>query len=363
MSARSDNRVLIVIPDPARLTALADDLLAAGFDVVAAGDGAAALRLIAADGPQLVVVDRSLPDTDAADLCRKIRALKRRGFVFIVVLTPEFREDWLIDAFEAGADNFYLQSVGSRALIARLRSGLRIVRLDADLAARTREMHLQNAKLALANDRLHHVATTDELTGLLNRRAAIARLQELWSLAARHNRPLAVILLDIDRFKHINDSHGHDAGDAVLRRVAATLRRSTRFGESVCRVGGDEFLVLCPDATADMAAAVAGRLRKSVAAQRIRHAGVDLSVTISLGVAERGPASATADDLLKAADEALYAAKRAGRDGIQRPPGPSIFLDIPAPRTDAGAAHGPADAPRAPPRVARRRPPGRSTAP
>ncbi len=312
-----DKCVLVAEDDRATLMLLERHLQSSGYRVLTASNGAEAMRVLLAHGPQIVVTDWMMPEMDGLELCRAIREHEGAGFVYTIILTALSDEDRLVEAFDAGADDFLVKPFNRKELLARIRAGDRIVRLEHDLAARTREMHLQNAQLAIVNDKLNTMAITDELTGLFNRRAAMDRLRDHWAGSSRHGQPLTCISLDIDHFKAINDAHGHDFGDVVLREVANVLLNTVRVGESCCRVGGEEFLVICPSTTAEMGGRAAERLRAAVERREIRHHNTVLGVTMSLGVAERVVGMEAMDDMLKAADEALYTAKRSGRNRVQ----------------------------------------------
>lgn len=311
-----EKSILVADDDRATLLLLARYLESAGYRVLTASNGAEAMRVLLAEGPQIVLADWVMPEMDGIELCRAIREHEGAGFVYTIILTALNDEDRLVTAFDAGADDFLVKPLNRKELLARVRAGDRIVRLERDLAARTREMHLQNAQLAIVNDKLNTMAITDELTGLFNRRAAMDRLREVWAGAVRHGQPLACISLDIDHFKSINDTHGHDFGDLVLRDVARVLRDATRLGESCCRVGGEEFLIICPTTTAEMGGRAGERLRLAVEKHQIRKLDKTLNVTVSLGVAERTPTMEAIDDMLKQADDALYIAKRSGRNRV-----------------------------------------------
>lgn len=161
---------------------------------------------------------------------------------------------------------------------------------------------------------LERLATTDHLTGLLNRRAFLDATEKEIRRAHRYGQPLAMIMIDIDHFKRINDSYGHPAGDEVLRRVAATCRGMLRDEDLMGRLGGEEFAITLVQPPLPQAAAVAERLRKSVAELAIEHEGQRLAVTVSLGIAEIGEDIAGLDQLVSRADACLYAAKRQGRN-------------------------------------------------
>lgn len=181
--------------------------------------------------------------------------------------------------------------------------------LEARVEQRTRE-------LSEANLRLEGLALTDTLTGLANRRAAMHRLNAEWQAGQTEDRPLACIMIDLDNFKTINDSCGHDVGDEVLRCLARALSQALRTDDTLCRLGGDEFLVICSRTPLPGALQLAEELRREVNATRWPMALDDWPVSISVGVAVRGADMASPDDLLKAADQGLYAAKRSGRNRV-----------------------------------------------
>jgi diguanylate cyclase (GGDEF)-like protein len=170
------------------------------------------------------------------------------------------------------------------------------------------------AELAMTNRRLEEVALLDPLTGIPNRRYAMDRIEQEWAAAQRGARPLACMLIDIDHFKRVNDTHGHDVGDLVLQRVADVLKHTARTHDIVCRIGGEEFLMVCPDSDAVAAGQCAERLRQAVANMRVQVGNVSIMVTISLGVAAMGTAMRGPKAMIKAADQAVYAAKQAGRN-------------------------------------------------
>lgn len=330
MSATANRtlRVLVVDDDATSVALISRPLTNAGYEVVTAASGEDALRALVSDEIQIVVTDWMMPGMTGLDLCRAIRMHEGIPFAHVVVVTARTGEDQLLQAFEAGADDYLVKPLSHRELLARIRAGERILTLQQDLEARQREVHRINAEMAIAqqkladaNERLNLLATTDELTGLLNRREAMARLDEYWASSTRSSAPLAVISLDLDHFKSFNDVHGHAIGDAVLRTTAATLRKTCRKDEFPCRIGGEEFLILCPRAAEEEAAVAAERIRASIEAATVVVNGLALSITLSIGVAEREPGMNGPNDLLHAADEALYAAKDAGRNRVCRASG------------------------------------------
>jgi diguanylate cyclase (GGDEF)-like protein len=173
---------------------------------------------------------------------------------------------------------------------------------------------------AMVTRRLHlhldHMASHDPLTGLLNRHAVVEAADREMARSVRHGYPLSVLLLDIDHFKQVNDTHGHDAGDAVLRTFAATVLGALRRDDVLGRYGGEEFLALLPNSGREAALAVAERIRAAVGAMTVDHGGHTIAVTVSIGVAEVAGGDGAWSHVMQAADTALYAAKRGGRNRV-----------------------------------------------
>jgi diguanylate cyclase (GGDEF)-like protein len=285
-----------------------------GHTVHPAANGEEALALAMEVLPQVIVAERNLPLLDGIELCQALRATDEGRRMYVLLTADENGEDRLSEAFEAGADEFALNPVSGKALYARLRAARRLVQLQEGWEKDRAQLRHIAAELAVANRRLANAALTDLLTGLPNRRSAMDRLQQAWSAALRSCLPLAVMVIDIDNFKSINDSYGHAAGDAVLREVAATLRASARKQDSVCRIGGEEFLVICQNADIKAALQSGERLRDTVEAKLFQLGQGQRKITVSVGVAAKESDTATSDALVSAADQALYSAKNSGRN-------------------------------------------------
>lgn len=208
------------------------------------------------------------------------------------------------------------KSLKPRVLAARLAAAQRLVRLGQELERDREEIRHTAAELKVTNRRLQEVALTDMLTGFPNRRYAIERIEQEWAAAQRSHRPLAAMVIDVDEFKQINDAYGHDVGDAVLRQVAAALKSGVRVQDVVCRFGGDEFLVICPDTTLEAAQACAERMRHAVETVSVGAGTSKRSGSISVGVAVREAAMADFDALIKRADQGLFIAKERGRNRV-----------------------------------------------
>jgi two-component system cell cycle response regulator len=291
-------------------------LTKAGHEVFEAANGQQGLEMAAEVHPQLMILDWLMPEMDGLEMTRALRQTKVGRSIYVLVLTSLEDDEDLIKAFDAGIDDFMSKPLRSRVLAARLRGGQRVVRLQQDIERDREEIRRFATELALTNSRLQEAAMTDFLTGFPNRRYAMERMEQEWAAATRSNRPLACLVIDLDEFKRINDAHGHDVGDVVLRQTSMALKRGLRAHDVVSRTGGDEFLVICPDTTLKAAVACAERVRKSVASTTVVAGNVELHPSISIGIAVRDESMDVADALIKCADRSLYLAKERGRNRI-----------------------------------------------
>jgi diguanylate cyclase (GGDEF)-like protein len=275
-----------------------------GYQVVLAVDGAEALRILdQEDYPRLVVLDWMMPQADGVEICRVIRKRAREPYVYVILLSAKGEQSEIIEGLEAGADDYIIKPFDLSELKARVRSGRRILELEAQLLSARELLRLQ--------------ATHDSLTGLFNRAAILEMLQRELARAARDGTPISVIAADLDHFKGINDTYGHQAGDAVLIETAQRMQTSLRTYDSIGRCGGEEFLVISPGCGAGDAADQAERLRKNVSNGPVQCVHGIIPVTVSIGVVATAGDLVQADELLRVADEALYMAKRNGRNRVE----------------------------------------------
>lgn len=309
-------RILVVDDDPSALVVLQHVLAEQGHRVLSARDGREGLKLAVAERPQMIISDWVMPEIDGLSLCRALRETDEGRHVYFLLLTGLEKDDDLVEAFEAGVDDFVTKPFAPRVLLARLRAGHRVIRLQEEAVRDSQSLRRFATELAVANRRLRQAALTDPLTGLPNRRYAMERLEQEWASATRNQRPLALMMIDIDSFKGVNDTHGHDVGDMVLRHVALTLRKAARAEDVICRLGGEEFVLMSPDTTLRAALQMADRLRLAIGSHPFGAGTERLSVTVSIGVAERAGDMARYDELLKAADEALYRSKQLGGNRV-----------------------------------------------
>ena len=295
-------RVLVVDDDRVQRKTLETLIARAGFEVVTASNGQEALARMAEVGQiQLVVADWMMPEMDGLTLCREVRRRFQERYVYFVLVTSRDRQDDRLEGFDAGADDYVVKPVHHAELKARIRAAARIIDLQDQLLA--------------AQERLRYQAMHDALTGIWNRRSVVEALEREIERTGREGSALAVAMIDLDHFKRINDTHGHAAGDEVLREAAQRIRGAVRSYDSVGRYGGEEFLVVAPGLDELRAAELAERIRRRFEAESFSAGAAQVPVTLSLGlVSVPGASRPVAARVLAAADEALYQAKRDGRN-------------------------------------------------
>lgn len=304
--------ILVAEDDPLIMDQLIELLSVTGERVYPVTNGEDALQAMKEHSPRLVISDWVMPKMDGVDLCRHIRSGVQPDTHFIM-LTAHSDKGSLLDAYKAGVDDFVSKPFEPETFLARVRAGIRTAKLREELARKASGSQILNAQLVTMNSRLEHLAITDELTGLSNRRHGMDRLAEQWERDARYTRPLSIAMIDVDHFKQINDTYGHANGDVVLKRLATVLRKHTRNTDTICRMGGDEFLMIFPSQTIEEATVCAQRCLNEVDENITAVGESGIKMSISIGLATRTLSMAGVSDLLKAADEALYAAKNSGR--------------------------------------------------
>ena len=308
---------ILVVDDEAATRALLRALLTEmGHEVHEAVDGREALDIALERQPQIMIVDWMMPKMDGIELTKSLRQTKVGAGIYVLLLTAFEEDDRLIEAFESGVDDYMTKPLRPRVLTARLRAAQRLIRLQREVEHDTAEIRRFAAELAVTNRRLQEAALTDALTGFPNRRYAMERLQQEWSGAARAKRPLSCMVIDLDKFKVINDSYGHDVGDAALRQIAAAVKGALRAQDVICRVGGDEFLVICPDTLLSAAIAAAERIRRAVDTVPVVADMLRLKGSVSIGVAMRDDSMSGIDALIKRADQGAYLSKQQGRNCV-----------------------------------------------
>jgi len=314
---QTPTRILLVDDDVRMLKLIAHKLRKEGYEISTADSSEEGLKMALDLRPQLVITDWMMPGMTGIKLCETLRESEAGRKMYVLIVTAREDDEQVVEAFAAGADDYIVKPFNPRILLARVRAGQRMVRMRERVEAAERVRLRQLAELGILTRKLRAAAMTDALTELPNRRYAMKRLKQEWDSSLRVGRPLSLVMADIDHFKLVNDNHGHDAGDAVLKEVATTLQAMGRSGDILCRLGGEEFLSINVACTETEAAQGAERLRRAIEDHEFEHPSFGGRVTVSFGIAERTADMTCIDDLIKAADEALYAAKEAGRNCVR----------------------------------------------
>lgn len=300
----SNYKVLVVDDSPVYRKLIEGVLSEEHYRLLSARGGAEALQLYHDQSPCMVITDWTMPDISGIELCRQIRADDSRPYTYIILMTSNAEKESVIKGLDAGADDYLTKPFDPGELLARIRVGRRMIDLNRELAAKSQ--------------RLEEAARTDPLTGLPNRRVIEEWVAKQLKGAARHGFSVWVIVCDIDSFKTINDTFGHDAGDGVLRAFADTLKKYTR-GSDICgRLGGDEFLLVITHAEPENVEPAINHFREQFAALAFSFAGQNVGVTASFGAAGfRGREVQDFRALVHQADQMLYQAKRNGRNCVR----------------------------------------------
>jgi two-component system chemotaxis response regulator CheY len=295
--------VLVVDDSPVYCKLVGEALEGQDYSLTFARSGREALELFARNAPDIVITDWMMPDVSGLDLCQRIRK-SELAYTYVILLTSISDKEMVVKGLVAGADDYLTKPFDPGELGARIGVGRRIICLQRDIEAK--------------NLLLQEVARTDALTGLPNRRAIEEWAERQIRGATRHGYPIWVILADLDSFKNVNDSYGHDAGDVVLQKFAEVLRGTTRASDICGRMGGEEFVMVLTHVDRNAIVPTVDRLREQFAALEFRFGGKTARVTSSFGIAGcDGAKCPEFTHLLRQADTALYGAKRAGRNRVE----------------------------------------------
>jgi two-component system, cell cycle response regulator len=292
-------KVLVIDDDPVTRLMLERLLTLRGYSVLTAINGEEGYHVLQTeDPPKLAIVDWMMPGMSGPELCRRLRERRNAHRTHIIMLTGKRGDDHVVVGLNAGADDYVRKPFGIDELVARLRAAERLICVQEDL---------------------RNQASTDDLTGVLNRGGILNVLRQTIAKAARDNTSVSVVLADVDKFKLINDTYGHHVGDVALERIAQGIKGQLRQYDAVGRYGGEEFLIVLPGCRLHDAVTLAERVRLHVCSQPIATSTASLSATISLGVGTSAGQTMQLDGLIHAADNALYRAKRAGRNRVEGP--------------------------------------------
>lgn len=271
------------------------------YNIFIAKDGDEALKILNGEEIHIAILDWMLPGIEGIELCRLIRSESKSFYTYIILLTSKIEQDDLIEGFSAGADDYVKKPFNSLELEARIKTGKRIIDLQNQLLTTQEKLRVQ--------------ATHDGLTKLLNRNSIIEIIEMEFERSERESSPMGMIMADIDHFKKINDTYGHQAGDMVLRKVSSTLKNLLRRYDRIGRYGGEEFLIFLPNCTEKKIEKIAERLRLGISKVKYKVNDKSFNVTLSIGFAINGRMDIHSPEMMIfLADSALYEAKRSGRN-------------------------------------------------
>lgn len=294
---------ILVVDDHPRSAGRLVERLSRAHEARSEPDPQAALMMLTEQMFDLLIVSLSLARADGLRLCSEVRALERTRHLPIIILVEPSDEPRLLRALDMGVNDYLMRPVDCHELMARVSTQIK------------RKRHTDYLRNRL--EECVELSITDPLTGLHNRRYMQGHLQTLVQHALKSGRPLSLLMADIDHFKRVNDTYGHDGGDDVLKQFAERIRRNTRGIDLACRMGGEEFLILMPDTDLGHACQVGERFRTCVANEAFRIGpNLVVPVTASVGLATLERPDDTPETLFKRADNALYAAKRRGRNRV-----------------------------------------------
>jgi two-component system, cell cycle response regulator len=298
-------KILIADDDRSLLDLLKSNLDEWGFDVLSVTSGKEALQILENKlAPQMAVLDFTIAGMDVIEICRKLRETEDGTYKYIIILVAENKHDRILRAMDFGADDYLIKPFSVHELRFRLSTGKRIIQYHEELL-RERE-------------NLRELTLHDSLTRLYNRPAILDFCRKEMSRSQRQKNTMSLMMVDVDHFKMINDTHGHLVGDAVLREIARRIAESLRPYDAVGRYGGEEFLVVVPNCDNQNALQLAERIRQRIFEKPVSFDECLIPVTISLGVAVcNGKNELSPENLIGMADRALYTAKNGGRNRIE----------------------------------------------
>lgn len=306
-------KVLMVEDSKVAIKAISGFLEEVGVQPLIAETGHAAIELYQRELPDIILLDIMLPDTDGFEVAKQVRKLQGKDdWTAIIFLSVMSKDEDLAKGIEAGGDDYLMKPVGRVVLQAKVAAMYRLVRMQRALVKLTEQLNL-------ANHELHRVSMTDGLTGIANRRLFDELLVREWSRCARIQKPLSIVMLDVDHFKEFNDKYGHQAGDECLKVVAKEIAKAVPRGSDLAaRYGGEEFVLILGETDAEGARMVANRIRQQVAGLKmVNEDSPHKYVTVSCGISTVLPSDdKPVEKLVKAADNALYLAKRQGRNTV-----------------------------------------------
>lgn len=296
-------KTILIVDDTVTNLDILSDLLE-DYDVVDALNGFDALEIINNEHIDLILLDIMMPDMDGFEVCTKIKSNKKTKNIPIIFITAMTDEDSIEKAYEIGANDYVTKPFKPKELLAKVKREFEIQELIAELKNSEEELKL--------------LASTDSLTKLYNRRYFTEASHHIFTLTQRNQEKVSIIILDIDKFKFINDTYGHKVGDEVIISLSNALMAQQRKSDIICRFGGEEFVILLPQTSKDGAITAAENIRKNIENLEVKVNNQIIKYTISIGVSEIDyTIDSSVEHALQRADKALYTAKESGRNQVQ----------------------------------------------
>lgn len=301
------SRILIVDDSPVNLKIISG-LLGHAHEVLTACDGKSAIYQAIEKQPDLILLDIIMPGMDGLEVCKNLKSQAVTKEIPVIFITVVSEPQDIVKAFDAGGQDYITKPFSALELCARIKTHLELQVSREALKGYARELEAKNKELNETLARLEVVAITDYLTGLPNRRYMMQQLSEAASRSGMTPRQMTLVMADIDKFKVINDTYGHDCGDIVLKQIADTMRANLREQDIVARWGGEEFLFLLMDTDLAGGQVVADKIQRAIGINKHTYDGKEFSVTVSFGVVPFD-AALDIDANIRKADEALYRIK------------------------------------------------------
>jgi len=301
---KSNKKSILIVDDTKINIDILLELLDETYDILVSLNGKRALEIVEEHHIDLILLDILMPDINGYDVCKVLKAQENTKNIPVIFITANTDEESVENAYEAGGIDYVTKPFKASELLARIKTQLSMQTLIKELEESHKELEL--------------LASQDPMTELYNRRYYAEISHKIIELSRRNKKPLSLLMLDIDKFKNINDTYGHHIGDEVIIALAKTLKKYSRKCDVVCRFGGEEFLILLPETSADGAFHIAEKIRESVASMSVAlEQNQSVSFTVSAGVSEfRAEEEETLEHTLQRADAGLYEAKESGRNRV-----------------------------------------------
>jgi diguanylate cyclase (GGDEF)-like protein len=321
--------IMIVDDNPYNLQILAVLIENSGYESVLAQTGQQVFDFVSNEKPDLILLDIMMPEIDGYEVCRILQQDENTKQIPIIFLTAKVDAADIVKGLEAGAVDYITKPFNTIELQARIKTHLELKKVRDDLKQSNKQLQEVNTALQVANqlitvknqmlkevmEQLEYAARVDALTGLFNRRYAVEKIEEEVARHQRNKKPFSFLMADIDFFKKVNDTYGHDGGDNVLKSVSHIMQQTIREQDWLARWGGEEFLLLLPETDLAEAMLVAERIRQKIETDVIDYQEMKILVTITLGVATYD-GTEPVEQIIKQADNALYDGKANGRNRV-----------------------------------------------